>query len=53
VKLILLINSWFFGRGVLLSVLIETMRREGYELQIGQPQGYHQIDGKNVSQLRN
>jgi GTP-binding protein len=28
-----------YGRGVLhLSVLIETMRREGYELQIGQPQ---------------
>ena len=28
-----------FGRGVLhLSVLIETMRREGYEIQIGQPQ---------------
>jgi len=28
-----------FGRGILhLSVLIETMRREGYELQIGQPQ---------------
>jgi len=28
-----------FGRGVLhLAVLIETMRREGYELQIGQPQ---------------
>ena len=28
-----------FGRGVLhLSVLIETMRREGYELQVGQPQ---------------
>ena len=28
-----------FGRGVMhLSVLIETMRREGYELQIGQPQ---------------
>ena len=27
------------GRGVLhLSVLIETMRREGYELQVGQPQ---------------
>ena len=27
-----------FGRGVLhLSVLIETMRREGYELQVGQP----------------
>ena len=29
-----------YGRGILhLSVLIETMRREGYELQIGQPQG--------------
>lgn len=28
-----------FGRGVLhLSILIETMRREGYEIQIGQPQ---------------
>ncbi len=27
-----------FGRGILhLSVLIETMRREGYELQVGQP----------------
>jgi GTP-binding protein len=36
-----------FGRGVLhLSVLIETMRREGYELQIGQPQViFKQIDG--------
>ena len=35
------------GRGVLhLSVLIETMRREGYELQVGQPQViYKQIDG--------
>ncbi len=33
-------DGWkVFGRGVLhLSVLIETMRREGYELQIGQPQ---------------
>jgi GTP-binding protein len=33
-------DSWrVYGRGVLhLSVLIETMRREGYELQIGQPQ---------------
>ncbi len=32
-------DSWnVFGRGVLhLSVLIETMRREGYELQVGQP----------------
>lgn len=37
-----------FGRGVLhLSVLIETMRREGYELQVGQPQViYKEIDGK-------
>ena len=37
-----------FGRGVLhLSVLIETMRREGYELQIGQPQVIlKNIDGK-------
>ena len=35
------------GRGVLhLSVLVETMRREGYELQVGQPQViYKQIDG--------
>jgi GTP-binding protein len=33
-------DKWMvFGRGVLhLSVLIETMRREGYELQVGQPQ---------------
>jgi len=33
-------DSWVvFGRGVLhLSILIETMRREGYELQVGQPQ---------------
>jgi GTP-binding protein len=37
-----------YGRGVLhLSVLIETMRREGYELQIGQPQVIiKEIDGK-------
>ncbi len=37
-----------FGRGVLhLAVLIETMRREGYELQIGQPQVImKRIDGK-------
>src|SRR5690606_21532531 len=36
-----------FGRGVLhLSVLIETMRREGYEMQIGQPQVIiREIDG--------
>lgn len=32
-------DSWLvFGRGILhLSILIETMRREGYELQVGQP----------------
>ncbi len=36
-----------FGRGILhLSVLIETMRREGYELQVGRPQVIiKQIDG--------
>jgi GTP-binding protein len=42
-------GAWtVFGRGVLhLSVLIETMRREGYELQIGQPQVIiKEIDGK-------
>ena len=41
-------DKWIvYGRGVLhLSVLIETMRREGYELQIGQPQViYKEIDG--------
>jgi GTP-binding protein len=37
-----------FGRGVLhLSVLIETMRREGYELQVGRPQViFKEIDGQ-------
>ena len=43
-------DSWIvFGRGVLhLSVLIETMRREGYELQVGQPQVIiKQIGGEN------
>ena len=42
-------DSWnVFGRGVLhLSVLIETMRREGYELQVGQPQViFKEIEGK-------
>ena len=39
-----------FGRGVLhLSILIETMRREGYELQIGQPQ----VIIKNISGKKN
>ncbi|MDO4461539.1 MAG: translational GTPase TypA [Bacteroidia bacterium] len=41
-------DAWnVFGRGVLhLSVLIETMRREGYELQVGQPQVIiKEIDG--------
>lgn len=37
-----------YGRGILhLSVLIETMRREGYELQVGQPQVvFKEIDGQ-------
>ncbi len=37
-----------YGRGVLhLSILIETMRREGYEFQVGQPKViYKEIDGK-------
>lgn len=42
-----------FGRGVLhLSVLIETMRREGYELQVGQPQViFKEIDGKKCEPI--
>ncbi|MCB9232362.1 MAG: translational GTPase TypA [Bacteroidia bacterium] len=42
-------DSWtVFGRGILhLSVLIETMRREGYELQVGQPKVIiKEIDGQ-------
>lgn len=41
-------DSWLvYGRGVLhLSILLETMRREGYELQVGQPQVLiKEIDG--------
>src|SRR5699024_5271548 len=41
-------DAWLvYGRGILhLSVLIETMRREGYELQVGQPQViFKEIDG--------
>ena len=39
-----------YGRGILhLSVLIETMRREGYELQVGQPQVIvKEVDGKKM-----
>ncbi|MDB4297756.1 translational GTPase TypA [Flavobacteriaceae bacterium] len=42
-----------FGRGVLhLSVLIETMRREGYELQVGRPQViFKEIDGKKCEPM--
>ena len=42
-----------YGRGVLhLSVLIETMRREGYELQIGQPQVIiKEIDGQKCEPM--
>ena len=41
------------GRGVLhLSILIETMRREGYELQVGQPQViYKTIDGQRCEPI--
>ena len=41
------------GRGVLhLSILIETMRREGYELQVGQPQViYKEIDGQKCEPI--
>lgn len=42
-------DSWLvYGRGILhLSVLVETMRREGYELQVGQPQVIiKEIDGE-------
>ena len=41
------------GRGVLhLSVLIETMRREGYELQVGQPQViYKEINGQRCEPI--
>ncbi len=38
-----------YGRGVLhLSILIETMRREGYELQVGQPQVIKKMVGGEV-----
>ena len=42
-----------FGRGILhLSILIETMRREGYELQIGQPQVIlKEINGKKCEPI--
>jgi len=42
-----------YGRGVLhLSILIETMRREGYELQVGQPQVIlKEIDGKKYEPI--
>ncbi len=47
-------DKWLvFGRGVLhLSVLIETMRREGYELQVGQPQVIiKEIDGQKCEPI--
>lgn len=45
-------DSWIvYGRGVLhLSVLIETMRREGYELQVGQPQVIIKMIGDEKSE---
>jgi len=44
-----------FGRGVLhLSILVETMRREGYEFQLGQPQVIiKEIDGKKCEPIEN
>lgn len=47
-------DKWtVYGRGVLhLSILIETMRREGYELQVGQPQVIiKEIDGKKCEPM--
>ncbi len=47
-------DTWMvFGRGVLhLSVLIETMRREGFELQVGQPQVIiKEIDGRKCEPI--
>jgi GTP-binding protein len=47
-------DAWnVHGRGVLhLSVLIETMRREGYELQVGQPQVlFKEIDGERYEPI--
>ena len=47
-------DKWIVsGRGVLhLSVVIETMRREGYELQVGQPQViYKEIDGQKCEPI--
>jgi GTP-binding protein len=42
-----------YGRGILhLSILIETMRREGYELQVGQPQViFKEIDGQRFEPM--
>jgi len=47
-------DKWLvYGRGVMhLSVLVETMRREGYELQVGQPQVLiKEIDGKKCEPM--
>ena len=47
-------DKWIVsGRGALhLSVLVETMRREGYELQVGQPQViYKEIDGQKCEPI--
>lgn len=42
-----------FGRGILhLSILIETMRREGYELQVGKPQViFKEVDGRKFEPM--
>ncbi|MAO46663.1 MAG: translational GTPase TypA [Crocinitomicaceae bacterium] len=49
-------DKWnIYGRGILhLSVLIETMRREGYELQVGKPQViYKEVDGQKHEPFEN
>ena len=49
-------DSWtVFGRGVLhLSILIETMRREGYEFQISKPEVlFKEVDGKKMEPIEN
>jgi len=49
-------DAWLvFGRGILhLSILIETMRREGYEVQVGQPQVIiKEVDGVKHEPIEN
>jgi GTP-binding protein len=55
VKIVKMVIAFLvYGRGILhLGVLIETMRREGYELTVGQPQVItKEIMVKNVSHMK-